>query len=246
MHQDARDLTETFARVARELMHQGDLLGTLERIVELAVETIDGCDFAGLSLIRGREIESPAQSDEMVAVADRLQVELGEGPCLSAIREEHTVVVEDLTVDRRWPTWGPRVCGELGVRSMLAFQLYNSEDSLGALNLYSKRINAFDEDALRMGLVFASHAAVALTGAQAQENLQRAVQTRNVIGQAQGILMERFTVAADKAFDLLRRISQNENIKLRDVAVRLVTTGQAPGLPQPLTERSGPTGPTAA
>jgi len=229
MNKDAQDLSETFAAVARKLLGEGDVHQTLARVVQLAVETIDGCDYAGVSLLRGRDIESPAQTDEMVGIADRLQVRLSEGPCLSAIREHQTVQIDDLSTDQRWPQWGPKVSRELGVRSMLAFQLYNSRASLGALNLYSKHTNAFDDDALGVGLVFASHAAVALTGAQIEENLQRAVQTRNLIGQAQGILMERFALSADKAFELLRRVSQQQNVKLRDVAMRLVTTRATPG-----------------
>ncbi len=229
MTDDSLDLSETFAYVARELLSEGDVRHTLQRTVELAVETIQGCDYAGVSLFRGREIESPAQTDEMVGVADRLQVEMGEGPCLSAIREQETVRVDDLGNDHRWPRWGPKVSGELGVSSMLAFQLYNSKESLGALNLYSKQRDAFDDDARGVGLVFASHAAVALTGAQIEEGLQRAVQTRNMIGQAQGILMERFALSDVKAFELLRRVSQHQNIKLRDVAARLVETRQTPG-----------------
>ncbi|MDQ6875089.1 MAG: GAF and ANTAR domain-containing protein [Actinomycetota bacterium] len=240
MTEEVGDLSETFASIARELMAEDDVHQTLERTVQLAVETIDGCDFAGVSLFRGREIESPAQTDEMVTLADRMQVDLGEGPCLSAMREEQTVQVDDLSADARWPRWAPRVAAELGVRSMLAFQLYNSKDSLGALNLYSKQVDAFDADARGVGLVFASHAAVALTGAQIEENLKRAVQTRNLIGQAQGILMERFGLSADKAFELLRRVSQNQNVKLRDVAARLAVTRQSPGLPDDPKDASDP------
>ncbi|MDP9219910.1 MAG: GAF and ANTAR domain-containing protein [Actinomycetota bacterium] len=237
MTEDVRDLSETFAGVARELLAEDDVHQTLERAVELAVDTIDGCDYAGVSLVRGREIESPAQTDELVTVGDRLQVELGEGPCLSAIREQQTVQVDDLAKDGRWPVWGPRVSGELGVSSLLAFQLYNAKDVLGALNLYSKQPYAFDDEARAVGLVFASHAAVALTGAQVEENLKRAVHSRNLIGQAQGILMERYGLSADKAFELLRRVSQNENVKLRDVAARLASSSTlelsgSPALPR--------------
>ncbi len=240
MNPAEHDLSATFAHIARELMSEPDVHQTLDRTVGLAVETIDGCDFAGVSIVRGSKIESPAQTDEMVRLADRLQVELDEGPCLSAIRGHESVHVDDLTTDTRWPKWGPRVCTEMGVRSMLAFQLYNSRDSLGALNLYSRTTHAFDEEAYAVGVVFASHAAVALTGAQNEENLLRAVQTRNLIGQAQGILMERFHLSADKAFELLRRVSQNGNVKLRDVAQRLVTTRETPTQRDSARESAGP------
>lgn len=241
-----QDLAETFASVARALLDERDVHQTLERTVQLAVETIDGCDYAGVSLFRGVEIESPAQTDEMVGVADRLQVQLAEGPCLSAIREEQTVRVDDLAADPRWPTWGPKVSSELGVSSMLAFQLYNSKGSLGALNLYSKHVKAFDDDASGVGLVFASHAAVALTGAQIEEGLQRALETRNLIGQSQGILMERFGLSASRAFEVLRRVSQHQNIKLRDVATQLVTTRETPGPGGPAAHSAQSSGSPAA
>ncbi|MEP6695382.1 MAG: GAF and ANTAR domain-containing protein [Pseudonocardiales bacterium] len=230
MSEHTQELSETFATVARELMDEGDVHETLQRAVELAVETIDGCDYAGVSLVRGRAIESPVQTDDLVTRGDRLQVELDEGPCMSAIREQQTVQVDDLANDGRWPLWGPRVSEELGVSSLLAFQLYNRHDVLGALNLYSQQRYAFDDEARAVGLVFASHAAVALTGAQTEENLKRAVQSRNLIGQAQGILMERYGLTADKAFELLRRVSQNQNVKLRDVAGQLASSRGTPGL----------------
>ncbi|WP_142063664.1 ANTAR domain-containing protein [Pseudonocardia kunmingensis] len=100
---------------------------------------------------------------------------------------------------------------------------------LGALNLYSDRVDAFDDESEHVGLLLASHAAVAMAGAQQQENLRAAIATRDLIGQAKGILMERYKVSEDQAFAILVRASQNANRKLRDVAEQLGSSGELVG-----------------
>lgn len=229
MSEDAERQSEVFAHIARELLDEPDVHRTLERAVHLAVETIDGCDCAGVSLVRGRAIESTVHTGQLVARADELQMETGEGPCLHAIRADHTVQVDDLSQDERWPRWGPRVSAELNLCSMLCFRLYNRRDTLGALNLYAQKPEAFDAADRAVGTVFAAHAAVALSSAQTQEQLAQAVETRTMIGQAEGIMMERFGLSADRAFELLRRVSQQRNIKLREVALEVILTRETPG-----------------
>ncbi len=217
------ELAETFADVARALLGEDDVESTLTKITTLAVETIDGCDHAGVSLIKGREISTPAASDDVPVQVDAIQYETDQGPCLDAIREHETFRTGDLAAEGRWPEFSRRAAEETGVASMLSFRLFADPDTMGALNLYSKQRHAFDEEAVAVGSVFATHAAVALAAAQHDEEMQKALQSRDVIGQAKGILMAQQDVSAAEAFDILRRASQRMNIKLRELAERVAS-----------------------
>ncbi|MGH3539630.1 MAG: ANTAR domain-containing protein [Pseudonocardiaceae bacterium] len=146
---------------------------------------------------------------------------------MDAIYVEQTVRVSDTASEDRWPEFAKRAA-QLGVGSMLSFQLYVVGDNLGALNLYNREPDAFDDESEHVGLLFASHAAVAMAGAQRNEQLIRAIGTRDLIGQAKGILMERHKLTAEQAFMLLVRASQATHTKLRDIAEQLTTVGQLP------------------
>lgn len=217
------ELAATFADVARALLSADDVEATLEKITSLAVETIDGCDHAGVSLVQGRQISTPAASDDVPVQVDAIQYEVDDGPCLGAIREHETFRIDDLAGEDRWPAFSRRAAQETGVASMPSIRLFAERDAMGALNLYSKQPSAFDDEALALGSVFATHAAVALAGAQHDEHLQKALQGRDVIGQAKGILMAQQNMNADETFDILRRASQRMNIKLRELAERVAT-----------------------
>lgn len=222
------DLAEAFAEMARTLLSAPSVQETLQRIVDLAVETVDGCDHAGVSLVKDGCITTRAASDDVPSRVDRLQYEANEGPCVDAIEQHEVFRVADVSNEAaRWPRFAPRVTAETGVRSMLAYRLFVEEQTLGALNLYSEAAEAFDEAAEQVGTVFAAHAAVALASAQREEHLETAIESRDVIGQAKGVLMARQNVSSEEAFEILRRASQRLNVKLRDVAGRVVE-GQAP------------------
>jgi transcriptional regulator with GAF, ATPase, and Fis domain len=224
---------DAFAEIARSLLAERDVQHTLQKICDLAVETIDGCDHAGISFLRGKKVDTPAASDDVPRHVDLIQYEVGEGPCLDAIRDHEVFQTGDLGRERRWPHFAARAQRETGISSMLCFRLFVAGDTLGALNLQSKAANAFGDESRRVGLVFAAHAAVALSNAIHGEQMEEALQSRDLIGQAKGILMVREGVSAEKAFDMLRRASQRLNIKLRDVAGGVV-------------ERSGPPHSTSA
>jgi len=161
---------EAIAEVARQLQAEGSAQETLQTMVELAVSTISGCDHAGVSIVeRNGEIDTPAASDDVPRQVDALQYESDEGPCLDAIRAHAVFQTDDLGAERRWPKFSSRATRETGVRSMLSFRLFVEQGTLGALNLYSKRRGAFDDDSLRIGEVFAAHAAVALEGARQRD-----------------------------------------------------------------------------
>jgi GAF domain-containing protein len=220
---------EAVAGIARQLAAAADLDDLLQRIVDLGEHHIDRCDGVSLMLIRGRsQISSPAFSSRVAYASDQAQYETDEGPCLEAIREHETIVIDDLESEVRWPAYRDAAL-RLGVRSMMSFRLFVLEDTMGALDFYSSRPHAFDGASRLLGEVFASHAAVALKAAIAESGLHTALRTRDVIGQAKGILMERERIGPDAAFDRLRTASQRQNRPLRELALELAQTGELPG-----------------
>ena len=226
---EERHFDERLASIARDLLNEPDVEHTVQRVVDLAAANLGGVIYASVSLVRQRRwVETPASSDDRALHADQLQYEVGEGPCLDAIWEQETFQIDDMTTEERYPTYSRRVAEQTGIRSSLSFQLFTDEDSLGALNLYSPQPRAFDEAARAEGFVFAAQAAVALRTAQHEEQLRAGMASRNLIGQAQGILMERFKVTPNQAFAILARISQETNSRLRDVARYLVDTREFP------------------
>jgi GAF domain-containing protein len=213
------------------MQDEGDVRATLDRAVHLAVANVDRCDSASISVVRARRsVDTRASTSQLALDGDRLQYETGEGPCLDAIWEHRTVHSPDLGADPRWPTWGPRVVAETGATSILAFRLFTSSDTLGALNLYSR--TGFDDADEDTGVALAAHVAIALSAAEETEHLTTALDTRTVIGQATGILMERLGVDAGVGFSVLARLSQETNTKLHDIAASIVSTREIPTVPR--------------
>lgn len=217
----ARDLSE----LAREMQAETTVEALLERITAAAVYEVDGAEHAGISEADGKHVHTRASTHELVTTIDDLQYRIEDGPCLTSLREQVTVRSDDLAAEDRWPRFAPAASGA-GVRSMLSVQLFVDGDNLGVLNLYNTKPNAFDETSENAAMLLAAHAAVAWKGARVEGNLRTALETRDVIGQAKGILMERFKIDAAAAFDLLILASQRTNIKVRDVADQLATTGE--------------------
>ncbi len=221
----AVDLAEVLGRVARSLTAEHGLEETLQAITQTAVSTVPGADYAGVMLVRrNHRVESVAATDQLVIDADKAQQEEDEGPCLSVIWRRATFKIDDMEAETRWPRFTRRAL-DLGVRSMLSFRLFADGD-LGALNLFSRAAHSFDDESLHVGLLFATHAAIALKGAQQERQLSETLQTRDLIGQAKGILMERHDTDAHSAFKMLVTTSQNANVKLVEVARFLVNEHQ--------------------
>lgn len=214
--------------VARAMQAETGMQATLDEAVLSAMQIIDGCDMAGISITHKNGIDTPAGTHETMRRIDELQYALGQGPCLDALHEHHTVSSANLATDQRWPVWGPQMAREIGVASSVSYRLFISENSLGALNLYSRQAGGFDEDDIHNGFALAAHVAVAVAGAEHAEHLERALVNRQTIGQAEGILMERFSLSADQAFGVLRRISQDRNIRLHLIADQVVRTRETP------------------
>lgn len=223
-------LSAQLAAASRALQDEPDTQHTLDRSVGLATEMLRGCDYAGVSIVhRNGSIDTPAATDVLVERADQLQYEFDEGPCLDAIWHHDTVTSEDLRSESRWPRWAPRVATEFGVRSMLCLQLFTSANVVGGLKMYAAQVSAFDADDFDTATSLAAHVAVAVAETQHADDLRLGALNRTIIGQAQGILMERFSVDASGAFNLLRRVSQDTSRTLLLVADELVHTRLTPG-----------------
>ncbi|MET0997911.1 MAG: GAF and ANTAR domain-containing protein [Marmoricola sp.] len=216
------------AEAARSMQEQTSTQATLDEAVVIATEIIDGCNLAGMSVVNATGITTPAGSSEVLKRLDGLQFELQEGPCYDAVHLHEVVIGRDLENDERWPNWGPRVAREIGVRSIVSYRLFSGENTLGAMNLYSLRKDAFDLEDIHSGGALAAHVAVALVEAQNVTNLETAIDVRTGIGRAEGILMERFDLSPAQAFAVLRRASQAHNVKLAKVAEELVRTRRTP------------------
>ena len=229
------ELALDFSQTARVLFGAGDVGETLNQVANLAVLTIEACDFAGIFLIREGELETTAHTDPQAVEVDALQVRFGEGPCVDAATSGVTLYADELADDPRWPAFGPEAVAQ-GIRSVLAVPLFG-DGTLGALNLYGRFPQAFGVVDRARGLLLAALGGLAASAARTHEdearraeNLQAALVTRELIGQAQGILIERERITADQAFGILRQASQHLNIKLREVAQNLVDTGERPDI----------------
>jgi GAF domain-containing protein len=227
------ELNANISLTVQTLFSAGSVQNTLAHLVELAVTTIEGCDFAGIFVDDGNVVTTPVCTNPVVIEADALQHRSGEGPCLDAMTQGATFYAGDLREDPRWPNFGPAAIGK-GIRSLLAVPLLINGVP-GALNLYARYPNAFGVIDRARGLLLAAMGGLAFSSAQSHEdeerratNLHAALASREVIGQAQGILMERERITSDQAFDILRQASQHLNLKLRDIAQNLVDTGERP------------------
>jgi transcriptional regulator with GAF, ATPase, and Fis domain len=230
---DLNQLAEDFGELARSLEEHDDPDVMLAEIVTAAVAMVPGADEGSVSVVTGRRnIGSQAPTGDLPVQVDALQEETQQGPCLDAAYEQLTVRVTDMASESRWPEFARRA-SQTGAASMLSLQLYVEGDNLGALNLYSRTPNAFDDESEQVGLLFASHAAVAYAGVRKEAQLANAVVSRDLIGQAKGILMERYKISGERAFLVLARVSRDSNRKLHDIATELVHHGTVPGIPMP-------------
>jgi GAF domain-containing protein len=221
------EFLEEFARMALELHNEGTVGETVDRVLEYALKAVHA-DYAGVVFVHGRRrVDTAAATDPIVEQLDNIQAECGEGPDIDLLTDRYSVIVGDTRSETRWPTWAARVA-QLGVRSMLSVRLYTSSTTVGTLNLFDRAPDRFDVSDQEIAHVLARHAAVALANARNTENLWQAIDARKRVGQAQGILMERYGLNEDQAFAVLVRYSQNSNIKLREVAERLVATRDLP------------------
>ena len=227
MHPDQIDrLVASMRRAARDLTERRsirDVEATLGQIVASAVDTVPGIDAGSISLTRRGQVETRVPTSEVIGTLDDIQGELFEGPCISAIEappESGVVISCDFASAQdagRWPQFAPRAV-EFGYRALISTTLSVASGPRAALNLYSVTPNAFDRTTRAMVSLFGAQAGVLLYGSDTAAHLQRAVDSRDLIGQAKGILMERFKINDDAAFRMLVTSSQDTNMKLNAVA----------------------------
>ena len=206
-------------------VREAALQPTLDAIVRAAVETIAAAQFAGVNLLdRGRFVPQAVAGQPPLAL-DVLQQETGTGPCIDASRDQVTVRVEDLATGSPWPGFA-ELALSLGIRSVLCVPMWVDEQQLGSVSLYSTAVSGFTATDEVLARLFGTQAALVLADASRAEQLRQAMVTRDRIGQAKGILMERHRITADQAFAVLAEYSQRTNRKLAQVARDLAETGQ--------------------
>ena len=226
-------IADALSQVAAEINTRRPLPDVLQDLVHMACRSLPGVDHAGISITHADgTIETVAATDELVHELDQLQYELDEGPCLRAIREESVVVINYARTDERWPLFIKAACAR-GLRSQMGLRLYSDEQTLAGLNLYSTATDELDHDTVHIAQLFAGHAALALGKARLEENLLAGMGSRQRIGVAMGIVMQRYGLDESRAFQYLARVSQTSNTKLRDIADEIVDdANKAHGVPQ--------------
>jgi GAF domain-containing protein len=207
--------------VARSLEAEPDLPHVLGAIVASVTDTVPGAEHAGVSLYERKLLQTVASTSDLTKRINNIEHELDEGPCLQALLDHRSYRIDDTSTDTRWPRFAAAAEAH-GVRSMLGYKLFTSGRTLGTLDLYSSTPNAFDAESEVVGEVFAAHAAIALLGSTQQAEWQTALNSRDTIGIAKGILMQRERISDVQAFNLLVSTSQNANVKLHNLAAWLI------------------------
>lgn len=217
-----------FSRLSRDLAATEDEESRLQLAVDSAVLLVERCAHACISVnAKGRNVIRVG-SDEIARRANELQYEVGEGPCLDVRREQVALVCADLASERRYPTWARRAVSDLDVSSMMSLLVYTDDESYGCLSMYAAPGERFDGDDVAVGEALAAHLALTLAAGRQIHGLGLALNSRLVIGRAEGILMERLGITDHQAFDYLRRVSSHTNRKLVDVCEEIVETRTLP------------------
>jgi GAF domain-containing protein len=202
----------------------------IAELAEHAAVEIPGAQYAGVTVTRNaKHIDTPAATHKWPILLDEIQQLHREGPCLTAAWEEKTIHVADLKAEDRFPLYRRDALEQTPIRSVMAFQMFIAGETMGALNVYAEEPRAFGKASRDIGLIFAAHTSVAWNSARRDEQFRRALASRDTIGQAKGMIMERYGVDAVQAFEVLRKLSQDSNVPLVQVATELVTKAQSDG-----------------
>ncbi|MDX6317709.1 MAG: hypothetical protein QOD35_1109 [Nocardioidaceae bacterium] len=218
----ARRIAQVMADLARAMQQPGEVALTLQAVTACATDSIESADYASISVRHGDgRLETLAPTDALVRRVDLLQFELSEGPCYDAVEATTVTLSDDLARDGRWPAYGPRVAA-LGLRSQLGIRLASDDGWRVALNLYARRPNAFDSETISLAQMFADQAAGAMGLVRTVQTLNKALVMRETIGQAVGIVMERYAIDPDRAVAFLLRTAQTSNARIQDVAQEII------------------------
>jgi GAF domain-containing protein len=212
---------QSLGDLATRLQGQKNTAATLATIVDGAAGMVPGARWTGITVISENGVDVAASTDAVVADLAAVQAATGDGPGMVPMRRHRRVHIPDLAVDDRWPEF-TRAGLAHGVRSALLFRLFAEKRRVGVLTLYGDRPGIFAADSLVIGDILAQHASSAMLGATAEEQFNQALSSRDVIGQAKGILMHERRLDGLQAFELIVRTSQEANIKVVDLARWLV------------------------
>jgi GAF domain-containing protein len=218
------------AEIVQQLHGRGDTDSdtVIAELAEHAAVEIPGAQYAGVTVTRNaKHIDTPAATHKWPILLDEIQQLHREGPCLTAAWEEKTIHVADLETDVRFPLYRRDALEQTPIRSVMAFQMFIAGETMGALNVYAEQPHAFDQASRDIGMIFAAHSSVAWNSARRDGQFKRALASRDTIGQAKGMIMERYGVDAVQAFEVLRKLSQDSNVPLVRVAEELVTKAQS-------------------
>jgi GAF domain-containing protein len=219
------------AKISEQLTADFGVSATLQRICQQALRVVPGCDYASLTVrTRGGRFETMAATAPEAERWDQAQYDLGEGPCVEAVTEQEVFKSDDLETDPRWPRWAAAMSHQ-GVHSMVSVRLTSQTEVLGGINLYGRARHSFVDDAYDLALIYAVHASIAMQASRTVSGLQTALGSRHQIGLAQGILMERYGLSIDRAFETLARLASTTNTKLRDVAAHVIAGAELPEAP---------------
>ncbi|MDO3635308.1 ANTAR domain-containing protein [Mycolicibacterium arseniciresistens] len=217
------------AEIVQELHGRSDTdsEAVLAELVEHAAVEIPGAQYAGITVTRdARHIDTPAASHKWPMMLDEIQQRHSEGPCLTAAWDEKTILVDDLEQDDRFPLYRRDVLEQTPIRTIMSFQLFIADETMGALNVYAEEPGVFGVETRDIGVAFAAHSSVAWNSARREDQFKRALASRDIIGQAKGMVMERYGVDAVQAFALLRKLSQDANVPLAKIAEDLIETAR--------------------
>lgn len=212
-------------RLVDELQRsRGADFGTVLRdIIAITVAAVPGTQYLGVTVFDDcGTVRTLAASHRDPALSDAAQHDVGEGPCLAAAWERRTIRVDNLAADQRWPRHRDAALGRTGIRSMVSFPLFADETAPAAISFYADSPWAFNDESVELGLIYAAHTSLAWNAIRNNQHFRAALASRDVIGQAKGILMERFDISAIAAFTMLRRLSQESNTKLVHIAEKII------------------------
>jgi GAF domain-containing protein len=213
-------LTELVSNLERD---ETDTEAGLHELIDSGVRHVTGCQYAGITLAeKSKGVTNVVATHRYPMVLDAIQNQYREGPCLEAAWQHHTMHIHDLNVDERWPRYQRHALEQTPIRSILSYELFADHGSMAALNFYADRPRAFTDESVELGNVFATHIALAWSMMRRQDQFRSALASRDIIGQAKGVVMERFNLDAVEAFELLSRLSQQSNTRLADIAKSLI------------------------
>lgn len=196
----------------------------LRDLIEGAAESVPGAQYAGITVTqRRRRSQTAAATHRYPVMLDEIQSRYQQGPCLTAVAQQDSVRIDDLHADDRWPLYRKEALKQTPIRSILSFGMFREGGTTAALNFYAEPVNAFTDGSVNLGLIFATHTALVWNMVRRDQQFRSALVSRDIIGQAKGILMGRFDIDAAEAFELLKRVSQQSNTPIAQICQRVIT-----------------------